>query len=103
MHHLKSKVKNKACVEGSIAEAYMIEEISTFCSFYFQPDVETKLNQVPRNDDGGEMDRGGRLSIFNLAGRGFGGLRERWLTDVELEAATIYVLLNCDEIVPYVK
>lgn len=102
MHQLKKKVRNKACVEGSIAEAYMIEEISTFCSFYFEPNVETKLNRVPRNDDGGDVASDESLSIFRHPGRGFGVQRERWLLDDEHEAATIYVLLNCDEILPYI-
>ncbi|EOY21328.1 Transposase tnp2 [Theobroma cacao] len=31
LQHLK-KVKNRALVEGSICEAYIIEEISSFCS-----------------------------------------------------------------------
>ncbi|XP_039126916.1 uncharacterized protein LOC120263060 [Dioscorea cayenensis subsp. rotundata] len=41
LHHIKKKVKILACVEGSICEAYVIEEISFFCSSYFEPNVET--------------------------------------------------------------
>ena len=101
---MKKKVNNKARVEGSICEAYIIEEISTFCCFYFESHVQTKLNQVERNDDGGEVDApDGCLSIFTHPGRGVGKERIRYLTDVELKAATIYVLLNCDEIQPFVE
>ena len=35
MHSLKKKVKNNARVEGSIMEAYIIEEISNFNRHYF--------------------------------------------------------------------
>ncbi|GKD22672.1 hypothetical protein Tco_1224375, partial [Tanacetum coccineum] len=51
---LKKKVTNKAKVESSIANAYLIEETSMFCSHYFEPHVKTKMNRVPRNDDGGD-------------------------------------------------
>ncbi|KAG8379137.1 hypothetical protein BUALT_Bualt07G0056900 [Buddleja alternifolia] len=46
LNTLKRKVKNKARVEGSIVEAYLIEETSTFCSHFFAPDVETS-EQAP--------------------------------------------------------
>ncbi|KAJ8761601.1 hypothetical protein K2173_004377 [Erythroxylum novogranatense] len=40
-------------VEGSICNAYLVEEGSTFCGHYFEPHVHTRARQVPRNDDGG--------------------------------------------------
>ncbi|WRX10853.1 protein of unknown function DUF4216 - like 2 [Theobroma cacao] len=64
LQQLKKKVKNRASVERSICEAYVIEEVSSFCSWYFEPVVRTKVNRVPHNDDGGEVDSMGRLSIF---------------------------------------
>ena len=53
MHNLKKKVKNKVRVEGSIMEAYIIEEILNFNRYYFNLSVQIKLTQVSRNDDGG--------------------------------------------------
>ncbi|KAJ8755630.1 hypothetical protein K2173_022225 [Erythroxylum novogranatense] len=53
LHHLKKNVKNKARVEGSICNAYLVEEASTFCGYYFEPHVNTRARKVPRNDDGG--------------------------------------------------
>jgi len=41
---------NKAKVEGSIYEAYFIDEITNFTSYYFGDDMQTIWNQVPRND-----------------------------------------------------
>lgn len=61
---------------------------------------------MPRNDDGGigEQDRyNGNLSIFTYPGRGFGELNRRYLTEEELKAAHIYILLNCREVQPYVE
>jgi hypothetical protein len=45
---LRSKVKNKAHVEASIAEAQILEEISNFSSFYFANHVRTLHNPIPR-------------------------------------------------------
>ncbi|KAL0310266.1 UNVERIFIED_CONTAM: hypothetical protein Scaly_2944300 [Sesamum calycinum] len=48
---LKMKVKDKAYVEASIVEAYLVEEISLFTSHYFEPQVLRKRNMPSRNDD----------------------------------------------------
>ena len=53
IHSLKKKVKNKIRVEGSIVEAYIIEEILSFSRHYFNSNVQIKLTQVGQNDDGG--------------------------------------------------
>ncbi|KAL0394680.1 UNVERIFIED_CONTAM: hypothetical protein Slati_4434200 [Sesamum latifolium] len=47
---LKMKVKNKAHVEASIVEAYLVAEISVFTSQYFKPQVLCKRNRPSRND-----------------------------------------------------
>nr|GMD96778.1 uncharacterized protein LOC109190933 [Ipomoea batatas] len=39
INHLKSKMKNKRYVEGSICDAYLIEETTYFTSFYFEDHV----------------------------------------------------------------
>jgi len=62
-------VKNKAHVEASICEAYIVEEISTFISYYFEPHLKTKINRDPRHDDGGEVPSNGNLSIFSNPGQ----------------------------------
>ncbi|XP_042983181.1 uncharacterized protein LOC122312597 [Carya illinoinensis] len=60
----KQYVKNKTQPEGSIAEAYIHIECLAFFSMYLQ-DVETKLNRVDRNIDGGGEDTIDGFSIFN--------------------------------------
>jgi hypothetical protein len=64
----KKKVKNKAHVEASICEAYIVEEISTFISYYFEPHLRTRINHVSRYDDGGEVPSSGNLSVFSNPG-----------------------------------
>ncbi|KAL6523053.1 hypothetical protein OROMI_031401 [Orobanche minor] len=51
LRKLKLNVKNKARVEGSIANAFLMDEASMFCSYYFEEHVRTKARSVPRNDD----------------------------------------------------
>jgi len=58
-------VTNKAKVEGSICEAYLIDEITNFTSHYFGDDVQTIWNRVLQNDDGGLKSLDGHLSIFS--------------------------------------
>ncbi|XP_058010530.1 uncharacterized protein LOC110655973 [Hevea brasiliensis] len=71
LRKLKNNVKNKAKVEGSICNAYLVEEASSFCAHYFEPHVNTRHRKVPRNDDTVEhMDEHlGNLSIFTHSGR----------------------------------
>ncbi|GJS92793.1 hypothetical protein Tco_0799761 [Tanacetum coccineum] len=47
---LKNYIQNKAKLEGSIVEGYVIEEALTFCSHYFWG-VTTKFNRLDRNVD----------------------------------------------------
>ena len=47
---LKQYVRNKARHEGSIVEAYIMNESSTFCSRYLSG-IETRFSQEERKDD----------------------------------------------------
>ncbi|XP_038707276.1 uncharacterized protein LOC120002586 [Tripterygium wilfordii] len=100
---LKKMVKQKARVEGSICQAYLCQETSHFCSYYFEPHVHTMRTIVGRNDDGA-LDDSIRptLSIFNQPGRPFGQCISRFLNEKELAAVTLHVLLNCEEVEPYI-
>lgn len=96
-------MKQKARVEGSICEAYLAKETSYFCSFYFENHVPTKRNRVNRNDDGGPSTNPPSLSVFDLPGRAAGKPTDRWLKDRELMAASLCVLLNCEEVQPTLR
>ncbi|XP_058185683.1 uncharacterized protein LOC131302909 [Rhododendron vialii] len=54
---LKKLVGNKAHPKGSIVEAYVSKECTTFCSMYLDV-IETVFNRQERNDDGGELEPG---------------------------------------------
>ena len=103
MFDLKKKVRNKARVEGSICEAYTLEEISNFSSMYFEPHIPTRYTCPPRNDDGEQVTVADKLSIFQPLGHAFGSCRSRLLTDREQDAAHIYILFNCSAIDPYIE
>lgn len=93
-------MKNKAHVEGSICEAYIVEEMSFFANHFFEKDVPPyKRMRVGRNEEG--VDKNILpCSIFNYPIRGQGRMTERWLSQEELHAAHTYILQNCEEAQP---
>lgn len=92
---MKRKIGNKARVEGSICKAYLAEEISNFCTHYFQPHVDTKARDLGRNEDIDSDVDPTLPEIFQFGeGHGRGG-RTRFLDAKELEHAHHYVLSNC--------
>ncbi|PKA59088.1 hypothetical protein AXF42_Ash001181 [Apostasia shenzhenica] len=102
MFVLKNMIHNKARPEGSICETYLIDEVSTFCSHYFEPNVPTKHNKAPHNnDEDSEVEE--RLSIFKQE-RPF-SLNDNpyYCTDEEYNAAHLYILLNYPEVGPYIE
>ena len=53
----------------SICNAYLVEEASNFCSYYFEPHAYKKSGRVPHNDDDGDVEEvKGTLSIFKHLG-----------------------------------
>ncbi|WMV37676.1 hypothetical protein MTR67_031061, partial [Solanum verrucosum] len=101
---LKRMIGNKASVEGSICEAYLMTESTLLFSHYFEPHVMTRNHNVDRNDDGGiTEDLEGNLSIFTHPGRLWGETRKRNLSLDEIKAAQTYILLNCEEVEPFVR
>jgi len=106
LHRLKNNVKNKAQVEGSICNAYLVEEISSFCAHYFESHIHTRHRKVAQNDDGINFDvqeYPGMLSIFKPSGKHLAPEKTRRLDNNEYHAARTYVLLNCEEVQPYIK
>ena len=99
---------NKAKVEGSICNAYLVEEATSFCSYYFKDHVSTRHTQVPRNNDSRiESDKGeeheGNLSIFKYHGRSFGKAKSKFLSEEEYKVARSYILLNYSEVEPFTR
>ncbi|GKV39907.1 hypothetical protein SLEP1_g47607 [Rubroshorea leprosula] len=90
---------NKNHVEASIVEAYILNEITRFCSRYFGADLETSWSKPPRNFAAVPLYRNTEFSIFACPGHPMGShLQTRCLTTQEMKAAELYVLLNCREV-----
>jgi hypothetical protein len=105
LFNLKKKVKNKTHVEASICEAYIVEEILTFISYYFELHLRMRINRVPRHDDGSEVSSSGNLSIFSNPGRPTpkNAVRGKYLSEIEFRQAHNYIIFNCDELRPFIK
>jgi hypothetical protein len=104
LFNLKKNVKNKAHVEASICETYIVEEISTFISYYFEPHLRMRINHVSWHDNGGEVPSSGNLSIFSNPGQPTpkNVMRGRYLSKIEFRQAHNYILFNCDELRPFI-
>ena len=101
---LKSSAKNRANLEGSIAEWYITKESITYCSFYFDG-VETKFNRAIQNDDEDALFSKEKNSylIKNLPllialGGSIGNVSSEPICDKTLAHTHQYVLYNCDTI-----
>jgi hypothetical protein len=105
LFNLKKKVKNKAHVEASICEAYIVEEILTFISYYFEPHLRMRINRIPHHNGGSEVPSSGNLSIFSNPGRPTpkNTIRGRYLSEIEFRQEHDYVLFNCDELRPFIQ
>lgn len=98
---LKSYVRNPSRPEGSIAEAYLLEECLTFCSRYLD-DVETRFNKIRRNDDSG-AENTTEFPIFFNPGRHIGKEENINLDAEKISKAHQYVLFNCSSTEPFIK
>ena len=88
---LKKYVKNRARPEGSIAEAYIVNEALTFCSMYLTG-VETRFNRLARNwvDDEERIVK--KISVFDTRCRPIGKMTPVTLDIGLREKAEWYVL-----------
>jgi hypothetical protein len=101
----KRKVKNKAHIEVSICEAYIVEEILKFISYYFEPHLRIRINCVLRHKDYGDVPLSENLSIFSHPGRPVKKkvVRGRYLIKIKFRHAYNYMLFNCDELKLFIK
>ncbi|RVW42210.1 hypothetical protein CK203_108057 [Vitis vinifera] len=83
---LKRYVRNKARPEGSIAEAYIVNEALMFCSMYLTG-IETRFNRSERNEDRFEDRVQGCLSIFSQQARPLGSRQHLQFSKEELTKA----------------
>lgn len=104
---IKRRIRNKSKVEGSIVREHLVNEIATYCSLYFDPTIETRHNREPRNfapQNSNALNGGFQLSVFAVPSRRLyqkGGTQRR-MSNEELKKAHTYILLNCEEVYPYI-
>ena len=106
---LKSYVRNKSRPEGSIAEAYLVEECLNFCSRYLHEGVQTRFNRRPRNTDEVdhiEMETSNSFpDLFPNKGCPLGGKKgDPFMLDEKSRRQVHgYILNNCDEVQDYIR
>ncbi|KAL0333964.1 UNVERIFIED_CONTAM: hypothetical protein Sangu_1552600 [Sesamum angustifolium] len=99
LRELKKKVKNKAHVEVSTVEAYIIEEIGWFTSHYFH--VTCKRHRPSRNDDLTRDHESIFHDIFDHPNCPSGALKKRYATGQERHMMEMYMLCNFEVVAPY--
>ena len=100
MQTLKRYVRNKGRPEGSIVEAYLVDECLSFCAMYLR-DVESRRTCRGRNEDGIGRGVSGGLSIFDSKGCYMGSGENVELDLTVLDQCHRYILNNCDEVSPF--
>jgi hypothetical protein len=101
LHTVKEYVRNKAHLEGSIAEGYIVEECLTFCSRFL--DVETKLNRADRHENIAVNEPPSGLSIFGDMDYKRRGQNIEILEPDELQKMRHYIITNCNEARPWTE
>lgn len=102
MKNLRLKVKNKARVEGSIAEAWLTQEIAYFTDKYFATKNKVHVPQ-PRYKKARRISTS-NLDVFNdQAGRSVGKSSTRQLGEEEKLMIQLYVYDNMDEMTVYIE
>jgi uncharacterized Zn finger protein (UPF0148 family) len=97
---LRKKCRNKAKIEASVAEAFILEEVSTFTQAYYTENLPSIHNPTPRyNAD----ESSSNLSLFKgQLGRGSAATHKN-LSHAEWRTIMLYVLMNLEEVAPYQK
>lgn len=92
---LKGYVRNKALPEGSIAEGYILEECTTFCSRFFD-DISTKENKADRHVQSADEPPSG-LSVFGKLDFDRAIVSLETVPDSVLQKMRYYILSNSEE------
>jgi hypothetical protein len=96
---LRTRCKNKCKIEPSIAEAYILEELSNFTSKYYADNLPSVHNPPPRYNAG---DNESNLSLFQGQLGSASGVTIKTLQLQEWRTIMLYVLTNLSEVQPYI-
>ena len=98
---LRYTVRNKARIDGCIAEAFTCKEITNISSKYFS--CANNVNaHMPRYHIVKEVPLS-ELSIFQWKGKGVGAPSAHYITDKEWNYSMLYMYTNMEEVQPYFK
>lgn len=88
-----------------VCNTCLVKESSALCTHYFESDILTRHRKVSKNADDGGIGEGHpeMSSVFKHFCRGFGKKKITRLDDREYHATGTYILLNYDEVKPYIK
>jgi hypothetical protein len=96
---LRYVIRNKARVDGCIAEAFKCKEITNFSSMYF-----SRVNNVNAPTTRYHVVRDvilSELSIFQWKGKGVGAPSAHYITDNEWNYSMLYMYTNMKELELY--
>jgi len=97
---LQTKCKNKCKIEASIAEAYILEEVSNFTSKYYADNLPCVHNPLPRYNT---AESNSTLSLFRGQLGSASAATIKTLDIQEWRAIMLYVLTNLSEVLPYIE
>ena len=99
LKNVHKKCRNKARIEASIAEAYIVEEVSYFTTKYYTENLPSVHNQPPRYNAG---ENESNLSLFQGQLGSASALTTKMLRNEEWRNIMLYVLTNLGEVEPYI-
>ena len=91
---------NKCKIEASIAEAYILEEVSNFTSKYYTENLPS-VHNPPSRYNGGKADL--NLSLFKGQLESASIATIKTLNFEEWRSIMLYVLTNLSEVQPYIQ
>ena len=94
------KCINKARIEASIAEAYIIEEVSNFTEKYYTENLPSVYNPPPRYNAGKNKSN---LSLFQGQLESVSASTTKQLKNEEWCSIMLYVLTNLVEVQPFIR
>jgi hypothetical protein len=100
--YIRKITGNKAKIEACIAEATCLREMADAATTYYPDDVPTQHNPVTRyNVDVPENDP--KLKLFQFPGGKAGKGTKYKLENEEKDCIMLYVLMNMEEVIPFVR
>ena len=96
---LRKKYRNKAKIEASIAEAYILKEVSNFTEKYYTKKLPNVYNPPPRYNAG---ENESNLSLFQGQLGSASASTTKQLKNEEWRSIMLYVLTNLVEVQSFI-